>query len=159
MQPLFRQSGLKPVLGFGAAAIDVKTTHHLRLLGWHVVVCGREAVDAVMRDPRHANTHLPQFSVRSGSYLGALFNYEQRVFQAQRLRALEAFTEFAGRAEPTEQQKRVLAYLEAVVRRAWGVIELSEFLKTQFKGPEDMVDVPEALPRFRLTADDEVLHA
>ncbi len=157
MQPLFLAAGLPPMLGFGPAAIDVKTNYHLRMLACHIVLHGRAAVDAVMREPLAANQHVPAFSVRSGSYFDALFNYEQLVFRAQRLRALEAFTEFEGRTPPTPAQKGVLDYLQGVVRRAWGAVELGEFLKTQFTDPEDMIDVPETLPHWKLTADHEVV--
>jgi hypothetical protein len=159
MQPLFLAGGLQPVLGFACKEprIEAQTNYHLRMLACHLVLEGRAALDTVMAEPLRANEHLQTFTLRSGSYLDALFNYEQLVFRAQRLRALHAFTEFEGRIPPTLQQKRTLDYLQGVVRRAWGIIDYGEFLKGEFTGPEDQLYAPEALPAFQLTSDHEVV--
>lgn len=157
MQPSFLASGLRPMFGFGDAGSRIKTNYHLRMLACHIVLSGRAALDGVRRDPTLADEHLPTFSLRSGSYFQALFNYEQLVFQAQRLRALAAFTEFEGRTPPTPKQQRTLDYLQGVVRRAWGVIDYGEFLKHEFTGPEDQLYTPEALPKFQLTSEHEVV--
>jgi hypothetical protein len=56
----------------------------------------------------------------------------------------------------SEQQQRTKAGLDAVVRRLWGAVALTEFLKTQFTTEEDVLDVPENWPRFAFTANGEV---
>src|SRR5438045_6149703 len=98
-------------------------------------------------------------TMQSGNFLRAVFQYELLVYQSQKLRLLEAATEHAGRPPLSEQQQRAKARLDAVVRRLWGAVALTEFLKTQFLSEEDVLDVPENWPRFAFAANGEVKRA
>jgi hypothetical protein len=157
MEPLFLSSGLAPIFTGRKAAIDVPTQHHVRLLACHIVRQGKASVDEVMRDPALANAHLASFTLFSGHALRALFRYEELVFQAQRLRAMEAFTRHEGRKPLTDREQRAATFIEGIVRRSVGAFDLIEFLKAQFAGEEDRLDVPEQWPRFTLTDENEVV--
>src|SRR6185503_20037574 len=135
------------------AKLDVKTNLHLRLLAYHVVGEGREIYDAVMADPMLAREHAARMTMFSGNRLRALFRYEDFVYQSQKLRLLEALNEYAGRPEPTENQRRSKERFESIARRLWGALDLIDFLKTQFVTQEDVLDVPERWPRFAVNED------
>ena len=157
LEPLFLDGGLRPVFGSGAATLDVKTNYHLRLLALHVVAEGKEAYDAVMKDPMLAREHHERMSLYSGNRLRALFRYEDFVYQSQKLRLLDAWHQQAGRPEPSEQQRRTAERFEGIARRLWGAMDMVDFLKTQFTTEEDVLDVPERWPRFAVNDDDEVV--
>jgi hypothetical protein len=110
----------------------------------------------VIRDPTLAVGHAANMTMQSGNFFHAVFRYELLVYQSQKLRMLEAITEHAGRPPPTEAQKRAKAQFEGFARRLFGAVELTEFLKTQFKTQEDVLDVPENWPRFEFAKTTEV---
>jgi hypothetical protein len=157
LEPLLLEAGLGPVFGSSTAKLDVKTNLHLRLLAYHVVGEGREIYDAVMADPMLAREQATRMTMFSGNRLRALFRYEDFVYQSQKLRLLEALNEYAGRPEPTENQRRSKERFESIARRLWGALDLIDFLKTQFVTEEDVLDVPERWPRFAVNEDDEVV--
>jgi hypothetical protein len=95
-------------------------------------------------------------SMQSGNHFDALFRYEVFLFQAQKLRLLENYLEHEGRAQPTPKQRAFLDRVNSIVRRIFGAVEMVEFLKTQFKTEEDVLDVPERWPRFAMTPSGEV---
>jgi hypothetical protein len=70
---------------------------------------------------------------------------------------LEAWHEQTGRPEPTEKQRRTKERFENMTRRLWGALDQVDFLKTQFKTEEDVLDVPEHWPRFAVDDNGEVI--
>lgn len=156
IEPLFLDQGIKPIFGKAKATLDVKTHYHLRLLTHHIVAEGKEAYDAVIRDPKLAVGHATTMTMHSGNFFHAVFRYELLVYQSQKLRMLEAITEHAGRPPLTEAQKKAKDQLDAIARHSFGAVELAEFLKTQFTTEEDVLDVPENWPHFEFTRKDEV---
>ncbi|MFI5306918.1 MAG: lipase maturation factor family protein [Polyangiales bacterium] len=157
IEPLFLDAGLKPVFGRGEATLNVKTNYHVRLLAYHVVSEGKSAYDAVMQDPQRAIEHAGRMTLFSGNYLPALFRYEAFVYQSQKLRVLQAYNEHEGRAAPSERQQRASAEIEAMLGRLWGAVDMAEFLRKRFTGPDDVLDVAESWPRFALLASGEVV--
>lgn len=156
LEPPFLEKGIRPIFGGVTPKIDVKTNYHLRLLALDVLAAGRDAYDAVIRSPELAASHAASMTMHTGNFLLAVFRYELFVYRAQKLRLLEASTEHAGRAPLTEKQRAAKERADALVRRLWGAVELTDFLKTQFTTGEDVLDVPEAWPRFAFTEHDEV---
>ncbi|HEY2511935.1 MAG TPA: lipase maturation factor family protein [Polyangiaceae bacterium] len=153
LEPLFVDRGIAPAFGRVQATLDVKTHYHLGLLTRHVLAEGRAAYDAVVDQPRRANEHLPKLTMRSGAFLFALFRYEIYVIQSQKFRLMEIFLEPAGRRPLPEAKKQAAARLEAVLHRLIGPLEMADFLKTQFRRPEDSLDVAENWTQYAFNAD------
>jgi hypothetical protein len=109
-----------------------------------------------MRDPSLARDHLGGFSLASGQFFHALFRYEALVYQSQKIRLLKAYVEHRGRAEFSAEARAGRKGLEAFVRRFFGVIDTIEFLRTQFAGEEDRLDVEERWPEFEILENGEV---
>jgi hypothetical protein len=159
LEPLFLDRGIAPVFGNVKASLDVKSYFHLRLLTAHVIGMGRDAYDAVMSDPASAQAHVPSLTMPSGGVFLALFGYEDLVYQSHKLRLLDAFTKFDGRPEPSVAQRQAEEARTAMVERLFGAVEFIEFVKTQFLDDEDVLDVPEELPRFTILDSTEVVRA
>jgi hypothetical protein len=157
LEPLFVEKGLAPAWGKVRPTLDAKTYYHLGLLTRHIIGEGRETYDAVIRDPLLAVGELEKMSMQSGNYFDALFRYEVFLFQAQKLRLLENYLEHEGRMKPTPKQRAFLDRVNSIVRRIFGAVEMVEFLKTQFKTEEDVLDVAENWPRFAMTPSGEVV--
>jgi hypothetical protein len=79
------------------------------------------------------------------------------VYQSQKFRMVDSGMKMPGRPAPTEKQHEAQQRGEAIVSRAFGALAVVEFLKTQFTGAEDVLDVPERLPLFRLSESTEVV--
>jgi hypothetical protein len=158
-----RLASLVPTLsaanGFGfksAATGKLKTGHHARLLAYHVLGEGRAAYDDLFRDPSRAGSESERMTMQSANYLQALFRYEALLYQCQKLRLMQAFTEHEGRSEPSEAKRKSAEKLQAAVKGIVGSLDLVDFLRTQMSGPEHALDTPEAWPRFRMDATGEV---
>jgi hypothetical protein len=156
LEPLFLDGGFSAILGKKPATLDVKTHHHLRLLCQHIMSEGQSTYDSVFREPASAAAFVPQMTLSSGYYFQAVLRYEAFVYQSQKLRLFEAYEQHRGRPAPTDKQRQNLERMGAIVRRIIGPIEIVEFLKTQFAGPEDILDIPENWPHFELLATGEV---
>jgi hypothetical protein len=145
--------------GFGfklAVTGKLKTGHHVRLFAYHVLGEGREAYDSLFRDPSAAVSESERVTMQSANYVQTLFRYEAVLYQCQKLRLMQAFTEHEGRAGPSEAKRKSLEKLQAAVKGIVGSLDVVDFLKTQMAGPEDVLDTPEAWPRFRMDATGEV---
>jgi hypothetical protein len=156
LEPLFLDHGLSPALGKVKASLDVKSPYHLRLLAYDVIAKGREVFDEVFAEPSRASAHVAGTSLARGAYLPALFRYESFVYQAYKQRLIEASLEHGGRPEPTPAQKAKKARGQEIATRLFGGLDMMVFLKTQFTTEEDVLDVPENLPRFVIQPDTEV---
>jgi hypothetical protein len=156
LEPLFTDGGARALFGKATSSLDVKSAHHLRLLAFHIVSLGRATFDAVMRDPATAKAHLPSFSLASGYFFQAILRYEAMVFQSQKFRLLKTYVEHEGRAEPSEKERLNRDKLEAVARRFFGVLDAMDFFRAQFTSAHDVLDTPEAWPRFELSKTGEV---
>jgi hypothetical protein len=157
LEPLFDDRGISPVFGRVKPTLDVKSMLHLRLLALHVVVTGKDSYDTVIANPLTARAHAERMTLCSAYALHAILRYEALVYQSQKLRLLEASLEMAGRKKPTGRKLEARNRADAIVRRLFGGVDLVDFLKTQFHSEEDVLDVAEALPRFVLTSDAEVI--
>jgi hypothetical protein len=69
---------------------------------------------------------------------------------------MATFSDHDGRPALTEAQRRTKERGEALLRGIVGSLHVVDFLKTQMQGPEHVLDVPEAVPRFRMDATGEV---
>jgi hypothetical protein len=155
--PSFVDRGIAPVFGRAKASLDVSSLYHLRLLTHHIVAEGRTAFDAVIGDPRIAQGYADRMTMSSSNRLLALFRYETLVYQAQKLRLMAACLEHGGRPEPTEKERIGKARIDAIARRLFGVLDVVDFLKTQFLEEEDVLDVPEQWPAFFINERAEVV--
>jgi hypothetical protein len=159
LEPSFLDKGVLPVLGRVSPSLDVPSYFHLRLLTLHVIADGREAYDTVFEKPLDARDAAARMTMASGGALMAVLRYEALVYQSQKLRLLAAFTELEVRPEPTERQREAKRRADALTRRLFGAVEFIDFLKTQFTSSEDILDIPESLPRFRIEPSGEVVRA
>jgi hypothetical protein len=157
LEPSFVDEGIAPVFGRVKPSLDVSSLYHLRLLTHHIVAEGREHYDAIIFDPRLAQEHAARMTMCSGNRLLALFRYETLVFQAQKLRLMGACLEHGGRPEPTDKQRLGKERMDAIARRLFGVLDVVDFLRTQFLQEEDVLDVPERWPRFFINERAEVV--
>jgi hypothetical protein len=156
LEPLFLDAGIAPLLGRKTATFDAKSHYHLRLVTQHVVGDGRDAYERAMREPLDARAALGAMTMASGHLFQALFRYEAVVFQSQKLRILDAYTEFSGRRPPTEKQREGLARFDDIARHVFGALDAADFLKKQFTTEDDRLDCPENLPSFRIAPDGSV---
>jgi len=138
-------------------ALPVRSFYELRTLCMALVAEGRDAYQAVLRDPQLAAAQAERLTQFAAHQLQAVFRYESFVFHAGKLRLLDRVSRQAGRAEPNEKQRAQQAKLDALVGRCWGSVPFIEFLKTQLTDPEDVLDVPEQWPSFAVTQSAEVL--
>ena len=157
LEPLFNDAGIRPFWGDVKPSLDVPSLYELRLLTHHIIVQGKASYDAVIAQPLSANEHAAQMSMFTGHSFQALFRYEALVYQAQKLRSLESFTNTLGRHEPTPKQREARERGTAFVKRVFGALSVIEFLKTQFTAEEDILDVPEHWPRFEFTPEAELV--
>jgi hypothetical protein len=107
-------------------------------------------------DTTLANAAAARLTMYAAHQLQAVFRYEMFVFHAGKLRLLDHLSRQRGRVEPTEKQRKDQARFTELAGRCFGSVPFIEFLKTQFAGPEDQLDVPECWPTFEITADAEV---
>ncbi|HVW23767.1 MAG TPA: lipase maturation factor family protein [Polyangiaceae bacterium] len=154
---------LVPKLGFAnafgfkpGAPTRLKTEHHVRLFAYHVLGSGRASYDALVADPAKAVSLSERMTMCSGLYVQALFRYEAIAYQCQKLRLMAAFTEHEGRPAPTETQRKNKERVDALIRGVVGSLDVVDFLKTQMTTAEDVLDIPEAWPRFRMDTTGEV---
>ncbi|HEY6559856.1 MAG TPA: lipase maturation factor family protein [Polyangiaceae bacterium] len=157
LEPLFLDKGIAPLFGKTHATLDVPSYFHLRLLTLHIVGEGREAYGRALCDPLTAQAHLARCTISSGYVFHALFRYEWLVYQSWKLRLTQMCLEHDGRPEPTATERKNKARGEAFARRAFGVIDLVNYLKTQFLDDAAALDVPENPPHFRITESREVV--
>jgi hypothetical protein len=156
LEPLANDKGLRPAMGLAVASLDVKSYAHLGLLTRHILLEGRDAFDAVVRDPARAAGHLRAMSLASGLFMTVVLHHEHYVTQARRYRLLDALFAYEGRPPPTPAAARAERWIKRFSAYTWGAVEMIDFLKTQFEGPEDAGDVPQACPRFRLEPSGEI---
>jgi hypothetical protein len=142
-----------------AASLDVKSPYHLRLLCLDMVAQGRAVFDAVLKEPTLAREQAARTTLATGAFLPALFRYESFVYQAYKQRLIEASLEHGGRPEPTPAEKAKKARGQEIATRLFGGVDMMVFLKTRFTTDEDVLDVPENLPRFVIQPDTEVKRA
>jgi hypothetical protein len=157
LEPLFNDRGLAPIFGKVQATLNVPSNYHLRLLTHQIVADGQAIYDAVMREPSLAREQAEKLTMFSGHVFHALFRYETLVYQSQKFRMVDSGMKMPGRPAPTDKQREARQRGEAIVTRAFGALAVVEFLKTQFTCAEDVLDVPERLPLFRLTESTEVV--
>lgn len=139
-----------------SGALPVRSYYELRTLCMAIVAEGREAYRAALADPQLAAAHAQRLTMFSAHQLQAVFRYETLVFHAGKLRLLDHMARQAGRPQPNEKQRAQQARMEAIVGNCWGSVPFIDFLKTQFTGPEDVLDVPERWPSFEVTHTKEV---
>jgi hypothetical protein len=157
LEPLWSDRGLAPLWDRATPTLDVPSLYELRLLTHQIVAAGKPAYDAVIAEPLAAREHAARSTMYNGQIFHALFRYETLVYQSQKLRLIDAFTQIGGRRALNSRQLAARERFEAVARRTFGALSVVEFLKTQFTGEEDRLDIPERWPHFEFTSDDEVV--
>ncbi|MBM4364152.1 MAG: lipase maturation factor family protein, partial [Deltaproteobacteria bacterium] len=148
LEPLFLGEGLPPLLGLRPATIDVKSYLHLGMLLHVIALEGREAFERVWEDPRRAAEHAAGLTLAGGLFLQALFRNEAFVFEAQKLRLLQAILEPERDDRPPPPPA-----IQALAERAFGAVEVIPFLREQFRGVAAETGEPERYPRFALPPD------
>ena len=138
-------------------ALAVRSLYELRTLCMASVAEGRQSYRALLHDPQLAAAHAERLRMFAAHQLQAVFRYESLVFHAGKLRLLDHVSRQSGRLDPGPKQRAQQARVEALVGRCWGSVPFIEFLKTQFLGLEDVLDVPEQWPSFAVTPSKEVL--
>ena len=151
LEPLFNDHGMLPVFGKVKPGLELKTYYQLGLLTHHILGEGRVAYDAVFGSPLAATGHVPQMTLQSGAHLLATFRYEIFAEQAKRLRLFHNWMEHDGRRPRTADEERRKQASDASARRFFSVVEMVEFMRSQFTGEEDVTDIPENWPRFVLS--------
>jgi hypothetical protein len=159
LEPAFLKSGwafLKEDWRSAGGLLPVRSYYELRTLCMAILAEGRETYRAVMANPQLAAAHAERLSMFAAHQLQAVFRYETFVFHAGKLRLLDNLSRQAGRPAPNEKQRVQQARMAALAGNCWGSVPFIEFLKTQFLGPEDVLDVPEQWPSFEVTDSREV---
>ena len=144
-----------PAQRWATGEIAGMSPDRLRMLCLHIVSEGLDSYDAVMRDPDSALVYLAQATLHTGLYLHAIFRYETLLFQSHKFRLVEAADTRGTRVSLIESQNW-FERLQLQLGRALGSFDLLTFLRTQFTTDEDVLDVPEDLPRFELLPNGEV---
>ncbi|MEY4576686.1 MAG: hypothetical protein RL701_1389 [Pseudomonadota bacterium] len=140
-----------------APGLAVGSHYALRTLCMAMVAQGRDKFESVLRDPQLAAAEAERVTMFSAHQLQAVFRYETFVYHSQKLRLVHRIEHQAGRKQPTEKQQGEQQRLTDLLGRCWGSLPFTEFLKTQFTGAEDILDVPEQWPRVVVTPEAQVL--
>jgi Lipase maturation factor len=159
LEPVLNQPGLSGVFGTVEQPLGVGSYYELRLLTHHILTEGRAAYDRAIAEPRTARENAARMTMFTGHAFAALFRYEALVYQAHKQRLLDVVQKKRGQRELTEKQKLARDKNLAIGQRAFGALVVAEFLKTQFTGEEDVLDVPERWPVFEYTSEAEVVRA
>ena len=75
-------------LGNKEPRLELATLFHLNMLISHIVAEGKEAYDAVFRDPARAERYVGQMTNETGLFLTAVFWYEKLAYHARKFRLL-----------------------------------------------------------------------
>ncbi|HET8932569.1 MAG TPA: lipase maturation factor family protein [Polyangiales bacterium] len=137
-------------------ALPVRSFYELRTLCMATAAEGKVAYSAMYRDLSLAVAAASRLTMYSAHQLQVVFRYETFVFHAGKLRLFDCIAKQRGRREPSDKQHRAKQSLDEFLSRCWGSVPFIEFLKTQFDGPEDQLDVPERWPAFEVTAAMEI---
>jgi hypothetical protein len=159
LEPLFAERSLRPLLGKAKPTLDAKTHYHLGLLTREVMAHGKEAYDAVFASPAKARPYLDSMTLASGGYLLVVFRYEMFVSQSSKFRLVKRYVEHEGRRPLSASQRRGAERVQAVAERLFGAVEMIAFLRTQFQGEDDLLDVPERWPTYVLASNGELVRA
>jgi hypothetical protein len=127
------------------ASPQVRSYYELRTLCMAIVAAGRDEFSAVLDEPLLARAHAERVTSYATHQLQAVFRYDDFVFHAQKLRLVAEQERQPDRPPPDAKQRAQEQRAADFIARWFGSMTLVEFLKTQFRGPEDVLDVPEQL--------------
>jgi Lipase maturation factor len=150
LEPLYLDQGVAPLFGKATPSLDVKSNYHLHLLTHQIVAEGRALFDEMCEEPRRACGYAAGLNLYASQVFHALLRYEKLVYQSQKLRLLDLGLKMAGRTQPSEKQRKARERAFAMLTRAFGAIEVAEFLTREFTNEEDVLDIPECWPSYRI---------
>jgi len=161
LEPLYLHRGNKPL-------IPVKTYFHLCMLAQHVIGCGREAYLEAYRRPESITQHLPAFTNQTGLYALSIFRFEEMIFEAQKLRLIEAFTyphdaeskavmDSRLRDETLASSPPFERFVFRIAQQVAGFFSLVPAIREAFKGSRFDGGYPERYPRFEELDSGEVI--
>jgi Lipase maturation factor len=150
LDPLFFDAGFLPIFGLGQPKLEVKSYFHLAML-MHLIIIegGKEGIERVLATPESANEYVPKLTMASGLYCLGIFRFDICVFEAQKMRLLQAVME-PKRAQFSLSNAELTAKFDEIAKRLFGVVEPYNFLREQFRGARFERGHPERYPSFRL---------
>ena len=161
LEPLYLHHGAKP-------QIPVPTYFHLWMLAHHIVCSGKSAYLAAIAEPLSVVEHLPALTDHTGLFAMGLFRYEEVVFEAQKLRLIEAF-QFPHdpvqkranlellRSRDFSNLPKLQAALFRLTLRISGFFNVAATLRDSFQGPVFDRGYPELYPSFEELSSGEVV--
>jgi hypothetical protein len=129
--------------------IPVKNYFALGMLTSDIIARGKAVYDRAYSDPLSAVPLAEGLTIARGLFLMGVFRYEAMVFEAQKLRLLQAIMEPSGRRTTSGEQK-LEKTLETIGEHAFAIAALTPFLREQFKGPAYERGYPERYPKFEV---------
>ena len=161
LEPLYLHKGNQP-------EIPVRTYFHLWMLAHHIICTSKEAYLAAVTYPRSVIDVIPDLTNHTGLFALSVFRYEEAVFEAQKLRLIEAFqyphdpekkaanaeimrTEDVSSLPPVEQ------LFIRVAQRVSGFFNVVATMRECFKAPVFNQGYPELYPTFRELPTGEVI--
>jgi hypothetical protein len=128
-EPFLERGGIAAILGLHPGPLPFHNHEHVARLARHVMLQGRTHFDALLADPDLAKTRLPEVTLRSGTYLHALFNLETLRHHARKTRMLAAQLEVRGRPSPRPRAATITAWGGGIARRLWSSFEWLDLLR------------------------------
>jgi len=124
----------------------VKNYGRLWLLIHDVIWEGREAYEAMLADPLALRARAETLSLEHGLFLLTLFRFDAMVFEAQKLRLLNSFTESYRPASFVEKERQVRERFAQLSMFP----EVVDFLQDKFKGEPYDQGYPEHYPAYEV---------
>ena len=161
LEPLFLHKGSKP-------EIPVRTYFQLWMLAHHLICTSKEAYLAAVANPRSVIDVVPQLTTHTGLFALSVFRYEEVIFEAQKLRLIEAFqyphepekkaaNAEIMRTEDTSSLPPVEQLFIRVAQRVSGFFNVIATLRECFKTAQYNEGYPELYPTFRELPTGEVI--
>jgi hypothetical protein len=161
LEPLYLHRGSKP-------EIPVRSYFHLWMLAHHIICTSKEAYLAAVEYPRSVIDVVPELTNHTGLFALSVFRYEEAIFEAQKLRLIEAFqyphdpaqkakNAEIMRTEDTSSLPPVEQMFIRVAQRVSGFFNVLATLRECFKTAEFNHGYPELYPTFRELETGEVI--
>jgi hypothetical protein len=128
--------------------LELSTHYEFVLFAQDLVADGRAAVEAVLTEPARSLERVATFTLERGLYLTALFRLDHLVWEAHKIRMLDAVLVRSSERFPSSDRAAAERKMEETSRRLWGVSKLTPFLRARFEGPEFAGGTPEQYPKF-----------
>jgi hypothetical protein len=148
--------------------VPAKTYFHLWMLVHHVIGCGKSAYLEAFERPESIVKHLPDLTNQTGLYAHSVFRFDDMIFEAQKLRLMEAYAfphdlelkrlhDLRLRDETHASCPPVERFVYSMGRKVSGFFWTVTDLRDAFKGPRFDGGVPEHYPIFTELDSGEVI--